>query len=102
MTEWLSKLFPNWPEWGSFWSTLEFGREARTGWIVAFVALLLAATWLYRRDTRTLHPFWKALVWGLRLAVLVVLLVVALVPQERKSRSIAQHSQVVVLADTSV
>lgn len=102
MNEWLAKLFPDWPEWGSFWSTLEFGREARTGWIIAFVALFLAATWLYRRDTRSLHPVWQIWLWGLRIGVLLALLVVALVPQERKSRSLAQNSQVVVLADTSI
>lgn len=102
MNERLAKLFPDWPEWNSFWSTLEFGREARAGWIVAFIALFLAATWLYRRDTRSLHPAWKVWLWGLRLGVLLALFVVALVPQERKSRSFAQYSQVVVLADTSI
>src|SRR5262249_22309722 len=67
MNEWIAKLFPQSEAWTSFWSTLEFGREARAGWILAFVALFLAASWLYRKDTRALHPFWKAWLWGLRI-----------------------------------
>lgn len=102
MSEALAKLFPDWPAWASFWTTLEFGRETRGWWIAAFVGLFLAATWLYRRDTRSLHPFWKVWLWGLRLGVLAALLIVALVPQERKSRIIAEPSRVVILADTSV
>ncbi|MGE5195151.1 MAG: hypothetical protein ACM3U2_21880, partial [Deltaproteobacteria bacterium] len=98
----IAKWFPGWEGWGSFWNTFEFGREARAGWIVAFVALFLIASWLYRKDTRALHPFWKVWLWGLRIGVLLALLVVALVPQERKSRSIFEPSRVVILADTSV
>lgn len=102
MNEWIAKLFPEWEAWTSFWTTLEFGREARGGWIVAFVALFLLASWLYRKDTRTLHPFWQVWLWSLRIGALVALFVVAMVPQERKSRSIFQPSRVVILADTSV
>ncbi|HLJ09968.1 MAG TPA: VWA domain-containing protein, partial [Planctomycetaceae bacterium] len=102
MNDWLVKLFPNWTAWKSFWSTLEFGREVKTWWVVGFAGLFLAALWLYRRDTRALHPFWKIWLWGLRLAVILALLVVALVPQERKSEVKALHSEVVILADTSV
>jgi len=102
MSEWIAKLYPQSEAWTSFWSTLEFGREAQLGWILAFVALFLIASWLYRKDTRTLHPVWKVWLWSLRIATLVTLLVVALVPQERKSRSIFQPSRVVILADTSV
>jgi hypothetical protein len=84
MNEWIVKLFPGWEAWTTFWTTLEFGREAKAWWVVGFVALFLTASWLYRRDTRALHPFWKAWLWGLRVGVLVALFVVALVPQERK------------------
>ena len=102
MNEWIAKVFPQWNSLTSFWSTLEFGREAQLGWITAFIVLFLIASWLYRQDTRTLHPFWKVWLWSLRIATLATLLVVALVPQERKSRSISQPSRVVILADTSV
>jgi hypothetical protein len=102
MTDRIAKLFPSSEAWTSFWSTFEFGREARAGWIIAFVALFLVASWLYRKDTRSLHPVWKVWLWGLRVGVLLTLLVVALVPQERKSRSIFEPSRVVLLADTSV
>ena len=64
MTDWLSKLFPEWDGWAPFWSTIEFGREARGWWIAGFVLLFLSATWLYRRDTRALHPFWKFWLWS--------------------------------------
>ncbi len=101
MTEWIAKLYPQSEEWTSFWTTLEFGREARAGWIVAFVGLFLIASWLYRRDTRALHPVWKVWLWTLRIATLLVLLVVAMVPQERKPHSTFQPSRVVILADTS-
>jgi hypothetical protein len=102
MNETIARLFPDWPAWTSFWTTLEFGREARASWVLAFVVLFLAASWLYRRDTRSLHPFWKVWLWGLRMSVLAALLVVALVPQERTSKVRPSPSQVVILADTSV
>ncbi len=101
MTDGLTKLFPDWPAWGSFWSTLEFGRESRGVWIVGFVVVFLAATWLSRRDTRSLHPVWKIWLWGLRTGVLVALLIIALAPQERKSQIEPEHSRVVILVDTS-
>jgi len=102
MNEWLGKLFPDWEAWTAFWRTFEFGRESRTGWITAFVVVFLAVTWLYRRDSRALHPFWKIWLWGLRAGVMLALLVIALVPQERISHKSAEASRVVILADTSV
>jgi hypothetical protein len=102
MNESIARLFPDSQAWTGFWSTLEFGREAKASWMLAFIALFLAASWLYRRDTRALHPFWKVWLWGLRMSVLAALFVVALVPQERKSEVRPQPSQVVILADTSV
>lgn len=102
MKDWLAKLFSDWPAWSEFWSTLEFGRETKTWWLVGFVVLFLCATWLYRRDTRDLHPFWKVWLWSLRVLALATLFVIALVPQERKSRTISQYSRAVVAFDTSV
>ena len=102
MSERLIKLFPSWENWAPFWNTLEFGRESRNWWIAGFVLLFLSATWLYRRDTRALHPFWKIWLWGLRVCVLAVLFIIALAPLERKSEVSAVSSKVVILADTSV
>ncbi|MSR56144.1 MAG: VWA domain-containing protein [Planctomycetaceae bacterium] len=102
MKEWLTRLFPEWPAWGEFWSTFEFGRETKSWWLLGFIGLFLAATWLYRRDTRDLHPFWKVWLWSLRLLTLLALLIVALAPQERKSQITSQYSRVILLVDTSV
>lgn len=102
MSDWLVNLFPDWQGWAPFWSTLEFGRESRGWWISGFVLLFLATTWLYRRDTRSLHPVWKIWLWGLRSSVLALLLVILLAPQERKSEVKALPSHVVILTDTSV
>ncbi|MBI3860384.1 MAG: VWA domain-containing protein, partial [Planctomycetia bacterium] len=101
MTESLSKLFPDWHAWGSFWGTLDFGRESQAVWIAGFVVLFLAASWLARRDARALHPIWKIWLWGLRVAVLGALLLIALAPQQRKSQIEPEHSRVVILVDTS-
>jgi hypothetical protein len=102
MKDWLAKQFPEWPAWSEFWSTVEFGRETKSWWLLGFFGVFLVAVWLYRRDTRELHPFWRTWLWTLRLLTLVALLIVALIPQERKSRTISQHSRVAVLVDTSV
>lgn len=88
-------------DWAQFWNTLELGREGKTPWVAGFVLLLLVAVWIYRRDTSGLGLFWKIWLWSLRIAVLLILLGVALIPQERKSRIIAQVSRVVLLVDTS-
>ncbi len=110
MNESLAKFFPGvfsgvssgGDDWRTMLSTLEFGRESKAWWIVGFVSLFLAASWLYRRDTRSLHPFWKVWLWSLRIAVIGALFIVALVPQVRKSEVKAQPSRVVILVDTSV
>lgn len=98
----LAKLFPDWNAWTSFWSTLEFGREAWGWWLLACVGVVLLATWLHRRDTRELHPFWRIWLWSLRVLALLVLFVVALDPQERTSRTITEPSEVLLLVDTSI
>ena len=102
MNDLITRLIPNGESWAAWWSTLEFGREGRASWVLAFVVLFLAAAWLYRRDTRALHPFWKIWLWSLRTSVLAALLVVALIPQQRSSTVRPSPSQVVILADTSV
>lgn len=102
MTELMAKLFPGWEAWGHFWHTLEFGREGKLPWVAGFALLFLLVTWVYRRDTMALGRFWKVWLVSLRVLVLLALLVVALVPQERKSRTISQPSRVVLLADTSI
>ncbi len=71
MRDWLSKQFPEWPAWSEFWSTVEFGRETKSWWLLGFLGLFLAAAWLYRRDTSGLHPFWRTWLWTLRVLTLV-------------------------------
>lgn len=102
MKERIAKMFPGWDGWTSFWSTLEFGREDWGWWFLAFVGLLLAATWLYRRDARDLPAFWRVWLWTLRVLALFVLLIVALEPQERTSVAVTESSEVRLLIDTSV
>lgn len=102
MNDWLSKQFSGWPAWSEFWSTVEFGREDRSLWLIGFFAAILIAAWLYRRDTSELHRFWRVWLWTLRLLTLAALLIVALIPQQRKSRTVSQHSRVALLIDTSV
>lgn len=102
MRESIARLIPDWPAWVDFWSTFEFGRESKSWWLLGFFALSLAAAWVYRRDTRALHPFWRIWLWSLRLGTIAALLIVALVPQERRSRIISEHSRVAVVVDTSV
>lgn len=102
MTEWLSKLFPDSPRWVHFWNTVEFGRDGAFTWVAGFALLLLLASWIYRRDAANLHVGWKLWLASLRIAVLLCLLVVALVPQERDSRIISQPSRVALLFDSSI
>jgi hypothetical protein len=102
VTERIAKLFPDWPEWNRFWSTLELGREGKTIWVCGFVALLLVSFWAYRRDTVEVSRFWRIWLTTLRLSAVLVLLVIALVPQERIARKITQSSRVVFLIDTSL
>lgn len=102
MRESLARLFPEWRAWSEFWSTIEFGRDAKSGWVLAIGGLALLSIWLYRRDTRDFNLFWKIWLWTLRLATLALLLVVALIPQQRRSRTLSEPSRVVMLIDTSV
>lgn len=101
MTDFMAKLFPQHPQWVHFWNTIEFGREGRTPWVIGFLSLFLIVVWVYRRDTATLRPVWKAWLTALRGLVLVVLLLVALMPQQRESRILQEVSRVVMVIDTS-
>jgi hypothetical protein len=102
VTDRIAKLFPDWPEWNRFWSTLELGREGKAIWICGIAALLLVSIWFYRRDTLELSRFWRVWLTTLRGLVVLVLLVIAMVPQERIARKITQSSRVVFLIDTSL
>ena len=53
----------------------------------AFVVVAIVTLWLYRKDTRELHPAWAAWLMLLRLGVLAGLIVIALNPQERTQKS---------------
>ncbi len=90
--------------WTQFWAGIEFGRSgwSMSTWIGGFAALLLLAGWLYRRDSVELHWGWRAWLTALRGLALLVLLVVALQPQQRESRTAELDSRVVFLLDTSV
>lgn len=101
MRESIARLIPD-SRWSEFWSTVEFGRESRSWWLVGFAALFLLAFWLYRRDTRDLHPIWKGWLWTLRLLTLAALLLVALSPQQRRAEIASEFSRVLFLVDTSV
>lgn len=101
MRDFLANLAPNSPEWGRFWKTLEFGRDDPGVWLLVAAALALGSTWVYRRDAAALPLKWRAWLTALRMATIVCLFVVALLPQERRSRTYKQPSKVVVLVDTS-
>lgn len=102
MTEWISRLFPDSPRWVHFWNTVELGRDGAFTWVAGFALLVLLASWIYRRDSVGLGWGWKLWLVSLRVAVLLALLVVALVPQERDSRIISQPSRVALLVDSSL
>lgn len=85
-----------------YWNRLEFGRENRTAWVAAFVAMLLAALWIYRRDAREVGRAAKIWLTGLRLLVLAVLLIIALQPQIPNNKLIVNPSRVGLLVDTSL
>ncbi len=106
MKEFLAGWFPNAPGWTHFWRTLEFGREDPALWVLGLVAIAAYAVWMYRRDGVSLGEGWRgraARGWltGLRLATLLALFLVAMLPQERRSRTYQQPSKVALLLDTS-
>jgi hypothetical protein len=73
--------------------------------LLAVVGCIAVAAWviaLYRRDTAELSRGWRVFLAGLRLAVLVGLLAIALNPQDRTQRTAFRPSRVAVLVDTSL
>ena len=88
-------------EWANFWSTLEWGRDEKTAWILAIAGLMVLAVWIWRKDTRELAWPWRAWLMTLRGMTLLAILLVALLPQERRSQLSRQRSRVAVLIDTS-
>lgn len=82
--------------------TWEFGRESWQGLAILAVVVFLLIGWLYRRDTREIHWFWKGFLFSLRAAVLAGVLVIALNPQMRTETEQVRPSRVVVLVDGSV
>jgi hypothetical protein len=76
------------------------GRWAVTA--TAIVILVATAIGVYRLDTRGLSRGWRALLTALRLAVIAVLVVIAVNPQERIRQMAFRPSRVAILADTSL
>jgi hypothetical protein len=101
MRDFLANLAPNSPEWVRFWKTLEFGRDEPGVWLLVAAALAVGAAWVYRRDAAALPLRWRLWLTALRLATIGCLFIVALLPQERRSRTYKQPSKVAVLVDTS-
>lgn len=84
-TEW------DYPQHEWQWFLLVFG-------LVALVAYII---WMYRKDTHELSPVWRYWLLSLRLAVVAVLVVIALNPQERIQKTSFRPSEVIILVDTS-
>ncbi len=84
----------------------EFDWPATSGrWaiaIAAIVALVAVAIGVYRLDSRGLNRGWRVLLTALRLAVIALLVVIAVNPQERLRQMAFRPSRVAILADTSL
>ncbi len=85
-----------------YWTKLEFGRENKFAWVAAFAAVLLVAVWIYRRDTSAMGRMTKCWLLGLRLAVLLILLVIALQPEIPDNKLLVNPSRVAILVDSSL
>ena len=70
--------------------------------IAAIVALVAVAIGVYRLDSRGLNRGWRVLLTALRLAVIALLVVIAVNPQERIRQMAFRPSRVAILADTSL
>lgn len=82
----------DWPDSPAGWALLLIGGAAVVAWVV----------WFYWRDAVELSRGWCVALAGLRLAVLLGLLVIALNPQDRTQRNAVRPSRVAVLVDTSL
>ncbi len=76
------------------------GRWAVT--MTAIAVLVAVAIGVYRLDARSLSRGWRVLLTTLRLAVIALLIVIAVNPQERIRKMAFRPSRVAILADTSL
>ena len=87
-------------------TVFDFAHAATPGdwllWGAVALGLLAWTTWLYRRDTRGLHPALRLALGTLRCSAMVVLLWVLLGPQVRTDVKTRRDSRVVVAADVSL
>ncbi|MCE9604182.1 MAG: hypothetical protein K8U03_04680 [Planctomycetia bacterium] len=87
-------------------TTFQWGRiRAPEDWLlpIAVTALLLGYVWwMYRRDTRALHPALSLFLVLLRTLTFIGLLAVWLQPQWRNEEDVVTPSRVVVLVDSSL
>jgi hypothetical protein len=67
-----------------------------------FAVALVVIVYFYILDTRFLSWFWRTWLAGLRLAVLAALIVIALNPHDRTTKTLIQRSRVILLVDTSL
>jgi len=67
-----------------------------------FAVALGVIVYFYILDTRFLSWFWRTWLTGLRLAVLAALVVIALNPHDRTTKTLTQRSRVILLVDTSL
>jgi hypothetical protein len=86
--------------------TIEFDwPRTPLSWIVAIgvvLALVSLAISIYRRDARESGRGWQYVLTGLRLAVILSLVAIAINPQERTRQIAYRPSRVAVLIDTSL
>ena len=87
-------------------TTFQFGRiRGPEDWLLPLAALTLVLAyvwWMYRRDTRDLHPVIALSLGLLRTLAFVGLLLVWLRPQWRQEEDVVTPSRVVVMVDTSL
>lgn len=71
-------------------------------WLTVAAAGVAWVAWMYAKDTRELHPFWKTWLLVLRLGAWAGLLIIAVNPQERTQTTSFRPSRVAVAVDTSL
>ena len=91
-SELVTSLTYDWPRTPLGWTVL----------IGGFVCLVLFVFWLYLKDTKQLHWFWRSFLLMLRLAFIAGLFIIAINPQERTRERVFQKSRVAILVDTSL
>ena len=85
--------------------TIEFDLPESTlgilGLVVGLIALFGITAWVSLRDTRFLNGRWRTFLLLLRAAVLLLVLMILLNPQERTQTTEIERSRVSILLDTS-